>query len=227
MKGIDYMIWIILILVLGLLGGYAISKNHQKTNFTITNNEDYMYCSKCGTKINKESAFCNKCGNKIEQTNKYTIKDDTKVQNSTATKQDKEENVSTNKSKTSKIAFIIGVMIIIGIIIGVYFASSDSNNSDNSKMQGDTTSISSSLQGNFSQSSSKAKVKLTGTTLTITYFYTNQSSVYEIRNIKNISNDRADFELYSNGTREYKGVVRWNELTLESKNGDMYMFKKD
>ena len=41
-----------------------------------TNDEDYMFCSKCGAKINKQSEFCSKCGNKVDNIYKEDITND-------------------------------------------------------------------------------------------------------------------------------------------------------
>lgn len=221
------MIWIILILVLGLLGGYAISKNHQKTNSTMTNNEDYMYCSKCGTKISKESAFCNKCGNKIEQVNKYTIKNDTKFQNSTAIKQDKEENVSTNKSKTN-IGVLAGIIacIMLGVIGAIYFFSLNNNSTNEETL----STIPAEYQGVY-QGKDFAKdytLTLNSNKAILEYnekYRSTKTSTYDIK-IVTIGDRQIYFDLYSNGEKKLEGFAKFDYCSIKNGSVGMQFDKK-
>lgn len=114
-------------------GNDSATNNVSKTNFAMTNNEDYMYCSKCGTKISKESTFCNKCGNKIEQLNTQTMNGTVQSQNTIIDNQIKSNNENINeKPKTSKKtnAIIIITIIIVGLIIAVGFAMFNDNSSN-------------------------------------------------------------------------------------------------
>lgn|GEM_PF-2880286 len=64
------MVWIILLLLLVFLCGYAINKirkRNENLNITTSNDKNYMYCNKCGNEIDKKSKFCSKCGTKIKQ----------------------------------------------------------------------------------------------------------------------------------------------------------------
>lgn len=109
-----------------------IETNSNITN-NITGNEDYMFCSKCGTKISKESAFCNKCGNKIEQVSTQIMNETVQPQNTMIDNSIKSNNGNINeKPKTTKKtnAMIIIAIIIIGLILGVGFAMFNGNSSD-------------------------------------------------------------------------------------------------
>ncbi len=79
------------------------TNNMSKTDETKSENGDCIYCSKCGTKISKESSFCANCGNKINDNPK------------------EETTSNTNSNNSNNNGGIISAIITIVLIIGAFW----------------------------------------------------------------------------------------------------------
>jgi len=103
------------------------ANNISESNEVKINNEDYIFCSTCGTKIKKGSAFCSSCGNKIEQ--EITNDEETNVKN--------ENSIQAQNNKNAVIILFVIMCIIVGFFVFKNIGIFGDNNSNSSK----TTSV--------------------------------------------------------------------------------------
>lgn len=104
-----------------------ITNNMSETNETKTNNENYIFCSNCGTKIKKGSTFCSSCGNKIEE---ITINnEETNVNNENNIQA--QNNTSQKNTNLAVVIFIV-ICVIAGFLVLKNIGIFGNNNSSNS-----------------------------------------------------------------------------------------------
>lgn len=83
-----------------------------------------MICPKCGAEIDNDSKFCVKCGCALSESRR-TSSNQTALNNQVASNYAPEQQINESeksnevKPKTNKGAFISGIIVIIGGIIGV------------------------------------------------------------------------------------------------------------
>ncbi len=169
-----------------------------ETNSNITNNrtgnEDYMFCSKCGTKISKESAFCFSCGNKIEK--EYQV-EKSKIQNP---KQETPQAQSPNTEKTNWFG-IIGSIISIVIIVVAFWNIYGGNGVDGKYW--------------FSDNSGYVEIKKDVNSI---YVYDEYNSLKGITKVRFTGNKTF---VYSDGLLEYTGTINGKKLTVKCENDKM------
>ena len=168
--------------------------NNTDTNFTMTNNEDYMYCSKCGTKISKESTFCNKCGNKIEQ---LCQTEKSKIQNSKVESNQVETTDNGKPDWTKIISGIVGLIIMVVGLWNIYGGNG--------------------VDGEYWFSDGSGYVKINKDINRI-YFYDEYNSAKGTTSVK--FTDNKTF-VYSDGLLEYTGTINGKKLTVECENDKM------
>ncbi len=163
------------------------------------NNEDYMYCSKCGTKISKESTFCNKCGNKTEHTSTQTINENQNTSNTTQT-----ETNNTNSNTEIIFKILRAVIPIIIIIVGFWHIYGGNG-----------------VDGEYWFSDGSGYVRINKDTNRI-YFYDEYNSAKGTTSVK--FTDNKTF-VYSDGLLEYTGTINGKKLTVKCENDKMGSFE--
>ena len=172
--------------------------NNTDTNFNMTNNENYMFCSKCGAKINKESAFCNKCGNKIEQ---LCQTEKSKMQNS---KVESNRVETTNNEKPNWFGLIGSIITIIIFVVGFWHIYGGNG-----------------VDGEYWFSDGSGYVKINKDTSRI-YFYDKYNSAKGTTSVR-FTEDKTF--VYSDGLLEYTGTINGKKLTVKCEDDAMGSFE--
>lgn len=154
-----------------------------------SNNEDSIFCSKCGTKISSQSVFCSKCGNKINNIYHEEQNQTSKVENN----QTKEIN-----TKNTNWLGIIGSIISIVIIVVAFWNIYGGNGVD----------------GEYWFSDGSGYVKINKDINRI-YFYDEYNNAKGTTSVK-FTGDKTF--VYSDGLLEYKGTVNGKKLTVKCEN---------
>ena len=166
----------------------------ENTTDKLLNNEDYMYCSTCGTKISKESTFCNKCGNKIEQ---LCQTEKSKIQNS---KLESNQVETTDNGKPDWTKIISGIVGLIIMVVGLWNIYGGNG-----------------VDGEYWFSDGSGYVKINKDINRI-YFYDEYNSAKGTTSVK--FTDNKTF-VYSDGLLEYTGTINGKKLTVECENDKM------
>ncbi len=155
-------------------------------------NENYMFCSKCGAKINNQSEFCSKCGNKVDTIYQEEQSQTSKVENN--------QTKETNTEKTNWFG-IIGSIISIVITVVAFWNIYGGNGVD----------------GEYWFSDGSGYVKINKDINRI-YFYDEYNSAKGTTSVK--FTDNKTF-VYSDGLLEYTGTINGKKLTVECENDKM------
>lgn len=180
-----------------VVGGEDNNINNLNNNIATNNpdNEDYIFCSKCGAKINKQSDFCSKCGNKVDNIYQEEEKQTPNVQNNQT-----KENNSGKPNLFGIIGSIIGIVIGIILIFNVF-----------------SMSTRNSIDGDYWFSDGSGYIHINKSI--------NSVQLYdEYNNFKGSRNARFTDDktfVYSDGLLEYTGTINGKKLTIKCENDKM------
>ena len=87
---------------------------------------DYITCSKCGARIEKESVYCRKCGEKVNRDTDKSIVDKNTLNNNVATIDEGGNNSKGSKKKIIILGSVLSVLIVVGIIAFIVLTQSES-----------------------------------------------------------------------------------------------------
>ena len=161
-----------------------------------SNNEDSIFCSKCGTKISKDSEFCYNCGNKV----KHEITNNNKINS-------KQENNVENNNKPPKIVAVLGLIgCIIALLVIINIMSG-----------GNVNFLKKNIDGKYYYSSGSGYIEIMESANAI-YLYDEYNNPIGRKNVKFTSD--TTFE-YSDGLLKYTGTVNGKKLTIKCENEKM------
>jgi uncharacterized membrane protein YvbJ len=90
-------------------------------NTETSQNQESIYCGKCGTKNPAKNNFCNQCGNRIQITGETSLEKDN------SNLKAKEEHTQSESAKSSTIYAIVGIATILTILTLWYLNTHSSN----------------------------------------------------------------------------------------------------
>lgn len=164
----------------------------KEMNESQANNENYMFCNKCGAKISKQSDFCSKCGNKVEKAYQEMQRQTSNIENN--------QTQETNTEKTNWFG-LIGSIISIVIIVVAFWNIYGGNGVD----------------GEYWFSDGSGYVKINKDINRI-YFYDEYNSAKGTTSVR-FTGDKT-FK-YSDGLLEYTGTINGKKLTVKCENDKM------